>query len=179
MQNAQATDADAAFVGQLRAMAGTSAAISTGTPDAIISRSRRRTAQRRTIATSALSVLLFTGAGLAAVLPNTGSPTPVTVVSESVPAGEIGIAPLSTDLPLVRVSPMIEGGDDDATFDAESQTGIEVAPGPVSEVVVPEVAPVAVPSPRDTTPIVVGLGGLGAVTMGVAGWFASRAKKVT
>ena len=148
---ARLADADHAFVGQLRAMAGSSAAVSPSTPDRIISRARRRKAQQRTVASSALGLALFTGAGFAALGTHSEPAMPVSVVSEAVPTGEVGIAPLTTDLPSVRVTPLEESPTPEAT-----------APSSGTQV----------------QPLVLALGGLGTAALGVSGFFATKAKRL-
>ena len=163
--------ADAAFVESLRTMAGTPS-VSAGDPSAIITRARKRTAQRRGLASAALGLALFTGAGVAAIVADTTT-TPIVAVSEAAP--EVAITPLAGDA--LRVAPAEEllapvGAVETGAL-VETEAYVESAPEYPVEVV-PESQ--ALPTRRISTTWIAVFGLLGVAAMAVAGWFAMRAR---
>ncbi|MCL1801170.1 MAG: hypothetical protein FWG25_07410 [Promicromonosporaceae bacterium] len=163
--------ADAAFVESLRTMAGTPN-ISAGNPTTIITRARKRTAQRRGLASAALGVVLFTGAGVAAIAPGTTT-TPIMAVSEVAP--EVAITPLTGEV--LRVAPTEELLAPLGAVETDAMVETEAYVETAEEYPV-EVAPESqtLPTRRFSTTWIAVFGLLGVAAMAVAGWFAMRAR---
>jgi hypothetical protein len=201
------TTAENTFVANLRAIAGTEGAAevpnlghaasafrSNLDPATIVSRARRRKAGRRALTTSALGLVLFVGAGVAAGLPHQAPPQVIAEVAQ------LSVADLATDRSLP--TPAIEGfaALSDSVSDDDAAAAV-IAPATEAEVeplVLDNCDAVTLtcsfedvaafsesdvdPANRVTlegsaNPLAITLGVTGAVALATAGHFATKARK--